>query len=94
LPDLKGRRDRAARQSLDAAHADRQGRCRRAIAAAAKPMHRTYVWPYQMHGSIGPSCAVADYRDDGHRVWSGTQNPHPARRSRAAAGTARKPKST
>ena len=31
-----------------------------AIAAAAKPMPRTYVWPYQMHGSIGPSCAVAD----------------------------------
>jgi nicotinate dehydrogenase subunit B len=50
-----------------------------AMAAAAKPMRRTYVWPYQMHGSIGPSCAVADVRDDGVRVWSGTQNPHPLR---------------
>jgi nicotinate dehydrogenase subunit B len=47
-----------------------------AIAAAAKPMPRTYVWPYQMHGSIGPSCAVADYQDGLIRVWSGTQNPH------------------
>src|SRR5713101_4042634 len=47
-----------------------------AIAAAAKPMPRTYTWPYQMHGSIGPSCAVADYRDGQIRVWSGTQNPH------------------
>jgi nicotinate dehydrogenase subunit B len=47
-----------------------------AIAAAATPMHRTYVWPYQMHASIGPSCAVADYRDDQIKVWSGTQNPH------------------
>ncbi|NVN87809.1 MAG: molybdopterin-dependent oxidoreductase [Rhodopseudomonas sp.] len=47
-----------------------------AIAAAETPMQRTYIWPYQMHGSIGPSCAVADYRDDGVRVWSGTQNPH------------------
>jgi nicotinate dehydrogenase subunit B len=47
-----------------------------AIAAAAKPMHRTYVWPYQMHASIGPSCAVADYRDGNTLVWSGTQNPH------------------
>ena len=47
-----------------------------AIAGAAKPMPRTYVWPYQMHGSIGPSCAVADYQDDQTRVWSGTQNPH------------------
>jgi nicotinate dehydrogenase subunit B len=47
-----------------------------AIRTAAKPMQRTYVWPYQMHGSIGPSCAVADYRDGASRVWSGTQNPH------------------
>src|SRR6266478_6236537 len=47
-----------------------------AIAAAAKPIHRTYVWPYQMHGSIGPSCAVADYQAGHVRVWSGTQNPH------------------
>ena len=47
-----------------------------AITAAAKPMPRTYVWPYQMHGSIGPSCAVADYQDGAIRVWSGTQNPH------------------
>jgi nicotinate dehydrogenase subunit B len=50
-----------------------------AIAAAVRPMPRTYIWPYQMHGSIGPSCAVADVRDDGVRVWSGTQNPHPLR---------------
>src|SRR5258705_4108986 len=47
-----------------------------AIAAAAMPMPRTYIWPYQMHGSIGPSCAVADYQDGHIRVWSGTQNPH------------------
>jgi nicotinate dehydrogenase subunit B len=47
-----------------------------AIRGAARPMPRTYVWPYQMHGSIGPSCSVADYRDDAIRVWSGTQNPH------------------
>ena len=47
-----------------------------AIASASKPMQRTYVWPYQMHASIGPSCAVADCREDRIRVWSGTQNPH------------------
>src|SRR4029077_2929445 len=34
------------------------------------------LWPYQMHGSIGPSCAVADCQDGQVRVWSGTQNPH------------------
>jgi nicotinate dehydrogenase subunit B len=47
-----------------------------AISAAAKPIPRTYIWPYQMHASIGPSCAVADYQDGRIRVWSGTQNPH------------------
>jgi nicotinate dehydrogenase subunit B len=47
-----------------------------AIAGAAKPMPRTYLWPYQMHASIGPSCAVADYQENRIKVWSGTQNPH------------------
>jgi nicotinate dehydrogenase subunit B len=50
-----------------------------ALAEAVKPARRAYVWPYQMHGSIGPSCAVADVRADGARVWSGTQNPHALR---------------
>jgi CO/xanthine dehydrogenase Mo-binding subunit len=47
-------------------------------ATGTTTLSRTYVWPYQMHGSIGPSCAVADYREpaDGRiTVWSGTQNP-------------------
>jgi nicotinate dehydrogenase subunit B len=47
-----------------------------ALIQAAKPIERTYLWPYQMHASIGPSCAVADFSDDQIRVWSGTQNPH------------------
>src|SRR5712671_487650 len=76
LPDLKDI-DRALRTNpttprtlIDKGNVDA------AIAAAAKPMRRTYVWPYQMHASIGPSCAVADFRDGSIRVWSGTQNPH------------------
>lgn len=40
-------------------------------------LDRTYVWPYHMHGSIGPSCAVADAREDGITVWTGSQNPYP-----------------
>jgi nicotinate dehydrogenase subunit B len=39
-------------------------------------LHRRYTWPWQMHGSIGPSCAIADWRDDALVIWSGTQNPH------------------
>ncbi|KAA1011068.1 molybdopterin-dependent oxidoreductase [Paraburkholderia panacisoli] len=45
----------------------------------ARTLERTYVWPFQMHASIGPSCAVADYRDGALKVWSGTQNPHSLR---------------
>jgi nicotinate dehydrogenase subunit B len=47
-----------------------------ALADAATPMDRTYVWPYQLHGSIGPSCSVADWQPDRLTIWSGTQNPH------------------
>lgn len=54
-----------------------------ALAGSTQPMNRTYVWPYQMHGSIGPSCAVADYNEAGLTVWSGTQNPFPMRRDLA-----------
>ncbi len=46
-----------------------------ALARAALPMRRSYGWPYQLHGSIGPSCSVADVRTDSITLWSGTQNP-------------------
>jgi len=47
-----------------------------AMAGAAERMPRNYVWPYQMHGSIGPSCALADAREQRLTVWAGSQNPH------------------
>ena len=46
-----------------------------ALADAAFLARRSYVWPYHMHGSIGPSCSVAAFDDHGLKVWSGTQNP-------------------
>jgi len=71
------RRDGLARQSIDAENTDRRRLTSMPPSLQpAKPMPRTYIWPYQMHGSIGPSCAVADYQDGIIRVWSGTQNPH------------------
>ena len=36
----------------------------------------TYRWPMQTHGSIGPSCGVADVRADRVAVWSASQNVH------------------
>ncbi|HEY1995733.1 molybdopterin cofactor-binding domain-containing protein, partial [Paraburkholderia sp.] len=50
-----------------------------AFAQSANTLESTYVWPFQMHASIGPSCAVADYREGALKVWSGTQNPHSLR---------------
>jgi len=53
-----------------------QGDVDAAIADMAQPMQRNYVWPYQLHASIGPSCALADWREGAMTVWAGTQNPH------------------
>jgi nicotinate dehydrogenase subunit B len=53
-----------------------QGDVDAALKSAASRLNCSYVWPYQMHASIGPSCAVADVTDAGITVWSGTQNPH------------------
>ncbi|WP_291645989.1 molybdopterin cofactor-binding domain-containing protein [Bosea sp. (in: a-proteobacteria)] len=54
-----------------------EGDVETALGKLEKRLDRTYVWPYHMHGSIGPSCAVADVRADGVTVWSGSQNPFP-----------------
>lgn len=53
-----------------------QGDVDAGLEGAAKRIDRTYLWPYQLHGSIGPSCAVADWRQDRMTVWAGSQNPH------------------
>lgn len=45
-----------------------------ALAGAKVRLSHTYVWPYQMHGSIGPCCSVAAFDEAGKlTVWSGTQ---------------------
>jgi nicotinate dehydrogenase subunit B len=41
-----------------------------------RALSASYLWPYQLHGSIGPSCGVAECKDGQVTVWSGTQNPH------------------
>jgi CO/xanthine dehydrogenase Mo-binding subunit len=39
----------------------------------------TYRRPYQMHGSIGPSCAVGLYKDETLTVWTHSQGVYPLR---------------
>jgi nicotinate dehydrogenase subunit B len=43
------------------------------LANSPTVLKATYYHPYQMHGSVGSSCAVADVRGDKATVWSPTQ---------------------
>src|ERR1700694_1350914 len=49
------------------------------LTQAATVLKATYRYPYQAHGSIGASCAVADVRAGKATVWSPTQSVYPTR---------------
>lgn len=49
------------------------------LASAASVLKATYLHPYQMHGSMGTSCAVADVQGTKATVWSPTQSPYATR---------------
>jgi CO/xanthine dehydrogenase Mo-binding subunit len=53
------------------------------LAAAAQLVRATYLYPYQMHASIGSACAVADVRGESVTLWSATQAVHPLRNTTA-----------
>jgi CO/xanthine dehydrogenase Mo-binding subunit len=44
-----------------------------------KTLEVSYTRPYQAHGSIGPSCAVAQFADGAMTVWTHTQGVYPDR---------------
>jgi nicotinate dehydrogenase subunit B len=48
-------------------------------AVGAKTIEATYTRPYQSHGSIGPSCAIAQSVDGAMTVWTHTQGVYPDR---------------
>jgi len=41
----------------------------------------TYFWPMQSHGSIGPSCAVADVNSEAATIWTASQGTHGNRKT-------------
>ena len=47
------------------------------LKTAAGVLKATYSHPYQAHGSIGSSCAVADVQADRATIWSATQSVYP-----------------
>jgi CO/xanthine dehydrogenase Mo-binding subunit len=49
------------------------------LKGAATVLRATYRHPYQMHGAIGSSCAVADVQGDRATLWTATQSAYPTR---------------
>jgi nicotinate dehydrogenase subunit B len=49
------------------------------LGEASRVISARYTYPYQMHGSVGTSCAVADVKPEGATVWSATQSAYPTR---------------
>jgi nicotinate dehydrogenase subunit B len=51
--------------------------------AGGKALSAGYVRPYQLHASIGPSCAVAQLADGNCTVWTHSQGVFPLRKALA-----------
>jgi nicotinate dehydrogenase subunit B len=57
----------------------------KALAGASHAFEAEFTTAVQTHGSIGPSCAVADVKDGSATIWSGTQGPNVVRAAVADA---------
>jgi nicotinate dehydrogenase subunit B len=51
------------------------------LSQAQKKYEATYYWPFQLHGMMGPPCALADVQGDKATIWTGTQGPFRTRDS-------------
>ena len=51
------------------------------LSSAERVVKATYHYPYQMHGSVGSSCAVGDVKDGKATIWSATQAVYPLKNS-------------
>jgi CO/xanthine dehydrogenase Mo-binding subunit len=51
------------------------------LSQAQKKYEATYYWPFQLHGMMGPPCALADVKGDRATIWTGTQGPFRTRDS-------------
>jgi CO/xanthine dehydrogenase Mo-binding subunit len=72
--------------NVDLGHAaSNNGDVDSALAGAAHTVSGEYGWPTNVHGPIGPNCAVADVTPQGARVFAGTQGVYEAQGSVAEA---------
>jgi nicotinate dehydrogenase subunit B len=54
-----------------------------AFGSAVTAAKATYTYPYQMHGSVGTACAVADVQGTKATIWAASQAVYPLRSSTA-----------
>ena len=47
-----------------------------AFKSAVRVIQAEYEWPFQSHASMGPACALVDFKDGHATCWSGTQKAH------------------
>jgi CO/xanthine dehydrogenase Mo-binding subunit len=52
-----------------------------ALTQAKKTYEATYRWPFQLHGMMGPPCAVADVAKDSATIYTGTQGSFETRKA-------------
>jgi CO/xanthine dehydrogenase Mo-binding subunit len=79
LPAREGFYDFLRQQPSRDALVVNSGDVEQTLARAATVMKSTYLHPYQMHGSMGTSCAVADVQNGTATIWSPTQSVYPTR---------------
>ncbi len=77
---------RASRRSTNSCGGRRRGRWSTSTGAQAprpgvRTLEASYRRPYQMHGAIGPSCAVGWLKDGALTVWTHSQGVYPLRKA-------------
>lgn len=81
LPDMDNLHDTLQAADADEREVETRGDAERALSEHDDILEATYRWPFQAHDSIGPSCAIADVKNDSATIWSGTQGVYPLRAS-------------
>jgi nicotinate dehydrogenase subunit B len=84
LPAQRDFHDYLRKQPSRDAFVVNSGDVDQALAKASRIITATYLHPFQMHGSMGTSCAVADVRSGKATIWSPTQSAYPTRAGVAA----------
>ncbi len=79
LPDQDELYEALAKSPSDEKVVTNEGNFATALPQAAKSLAAEYRWPFQIHTSIGPSCAVADVRDGRATLWTASQGVYQLR---------------